>query len=125
MSVKIKKNTITHTRGDTLRAKVDLWLDAEQTEPYIPEAEDVIRFALKHPALKQKEDDPGYEEYVDQTPIFTVVIPSDTQILHIKPNQTKNLGFGEYEYDIEITHADGTVDTFITAAPYNLTKEVH
>ena len=89
------------------------------------EAEDVIRFALKHPALKQKEGDPGYEEYVDQTPIFTVVIPSDTQILHIEPNQTKNLGFGAYEYDIEITHADGTVDTFITAAPYNLTKEVH
>ena len=125
MSVKIKKNKITHTRGDTLRAKVDLWLDAEQTEPYIPEMGDTIRFALKHPALKQKEDDPGYEEYVDQTPLFVKDIPYDTLILHIEPNDTKNLGFGEYEYDIEITHADGTVDTFITAAPYEITKEVH
>lgn len=123
MSVKIKKNAITHTRGDTLRAKVDLWIDDET--PYIPESGDSIRFALKHPLLKEKEGDPGYKEYVDQDPIFTVPIPSDTLILHIEPEKTKNLGFGKYEYDIEITYSDGTVDTFITAAPYEITKEVH
>lgn len=124
MTTKIKKGrAVKHTRGDTLRTKVRLFLDEEQTEEYFPVDGDTLRFALKHPKLKK--DEQGYDEYDDPEPLILKTIPIDTCILHLEPSDTKDLGFGEYEYDIEITYADGTVDTFITAAPFELTKEVH
>ena len=123
MSTEITDNTIVHTRGDTLRSKVDIFYDKEKTQPYVPEDGDIIRFALKRPRMVR--DDKGYKEYEDTDPLILKDIPIDTLILHLEPADTKNLGFGKYEYDVEITHSDGTVDTFIKAAPMTLTKEVH
>lgn len=40
-------------------------------------------------------------------------IPNDTLILYLEPKDTKKLAFGNYVYDIEITFANGDVDTFI------------
>lgn len=117
MSFSVKKNTITLTRGDTFVGKVDILRDGE---PYEPTAEDSIRFALKHNKM-----DAGGTKYVDNTPLLVKAIPYDTLILRIEPNDTKQLAFGSYVYDIEITFEDGTVDTFITTAPFNLTPEVH
>ena len=58
-------------------------------------------------------------------PVIVKTIPNDTQVLSLAPADTKDLGFGLYDYDVEITLADGTVDTFISAAPFKLTKEVY
>lgn len=123
MSSEIVDNAVTHTRGDTLRSKVDIFYDKEKTQPYIPEVGDVVRFALKKPRLISVEK--GYKEYEDQEPLILKTIPIDTLILHLEPSDTKNLSFGKYEYDIEITHQDGSVDTFIEASPFILTREVH
>lgn len=54
-----------------------------------------------------------------------VDIPIDTMKLAIKPEDTKNLAFGKYVYDIELTKANGEVDTFITKAVFKITEEVH
>lgn len=117
MSSSIKKNKITLTRGDTLRVKVNMFKDEE---PYIPEVGDRVRFALKHPDML-----PDGSEYKDVDPLILKDIPIDDMILELEPSDTKSLSFGSYNYDIEITFADGTVDTFITAADFILTKEVH
>lgn len=117
MSSSIIGNVITLTRGDSFSAKVTIIKDDEE---YTPVEGDSVRFALK----RQKMNACG-TEYADQNPLINKTIPNDTLILSLSPGDTKSLGFGTYEYDIEITFADGSVDTFITAAPFRLTKEVH
>ena len=117
MSSSVKKNTITLTRGDTLRVKIDLLKD---DEPYYPVEGDTIRFALKN--VNKTADG---TEYVDQEPLILKTVPIDTMILQLDPEDTKPLGFKTYIYDLEITFADGTVDTFVTEATFNLTGEVH
>lgn len=117
MSTAVKKNnTIVHTRGDTLRLKVEIEKDGEA---YTPQSGDEIRFALKHQTMNSDDS-----EYTDPEPLIEKVIPSDTQVLELDPADTKPLGFGDYAYDIQITFEDGTVDTFITASLFQLTEEV-
>lgn len=111
MSVKISGTTIKMTRGDTLRA--ELTLKDEEGNVYTPIQGDVIRFAMKR-------------EYDDAEPIINRVIPNDTMELVIYPEDTKNLPQpSNYVYDIELTFANGDVDTFIDKAKLMLTEEVH
>lgn len=111
MSVKISGTTIKMTRGDTLRA--ELTLKDEDGNIYNPINGDVIRFAMK-------------KNYDDATPIINCIIPNDTMELVINPEDTKNLPQpSNYVYDIEITFANGDVDTFIDKAKLILTEEVH
>ena len=117
MSYSISGNNITLTRGDTLRVQVDITLDGE---PYTPTSEDVIRFALKHTEMNADKS-----EYIDTQPLILKEIPIETMILEILPEDTKELGFGTYVYDVQITFGeDGTVNTFITKAKFKLTEEV-
>lgn len=95
--VEIKGTAITMVRGDT--AKISVTIDDYTIQP-----EDRIRFAVK-------------KKYTDTDVLIEKVIDNTTGILQIDPEDTKPLGMGEskgkYVYDIEITQADGTVDTFI------------
>lgn len=108
---KITGNTITLTRGDTLKATVGM-RDKDTGDPYVPVAGDVIRFALK-------------KNYEDASPLIVKIVPNETQLLHLEPSDTKSLPFGNYVYDIEITFANGDVDTFIDKAKFVLEKEVY
>jgi hypothetical protein len=99
MSVEINGHNIKMTHGDTFRAKLDI--KDNNGNDYIPSEGDVIRFAVK-----RKYDD-------DELCIFKK-IPIDTLEIHLLPKDTKSLEQPcEYVYDIQITMADGTVDTFI------------
>lgn len=111
----INGTNITMTRGDTLLAQLSLEYDGT---PYTPTGGDTIRIAVKHPELNKDRT-----EFVDTEPLFTRNIPTDTLLMRIEPEDTKPLGFGKYAYDIEITFADGRVDTFISGV-LTLTKEV-
>lgn len=113
--VSVEGNKITMTRGDTLRVKVGITID---DEPYTPELLDVVRFALKHSDLN-----PQKTEYKDAEPLITKTIPNETMILELEPSDTKSLGFGKYDYDVQITFEDGSVSTFISDT-LKLTKEV-
>lgn len=85
----------------------------------MPEVGDEVRFALKHRTMTKDGD-----EYTDVEPLIYKVIPSDTMILQLNPEDTKSLSFGKYVYDIQITFSDGVVYTFITNAKFNLGPEV-
>lgn len=115
--VEIDGTTITMTRGDTLCVNVEMTLD---DEPYVPSGNDSIRFALKTPKMTG-----GRAEYKDQEPLILKPIPIDTCQLVLTPTDTKQLSFGQYVYDIEITMEDGTVDTFISEATFILSPEVY
>lgn len=94
-------NNITLTRGDTLTLTVELTKDGE---PYTPEQGDVIRFALAK----------GYETEFGYELLITEVIPNDTLTFTLSSTQTQ-LEYRAYNYDIQVTHSDGCVDTFISA----------
>ena len=94
-------NNITLTRGDTLTLTVELTKDGET---YTPEEGDVIRFALSKGYLGE----PGYEFK------FEKIIPHDTLTFTLTAAETL-LDYRSYNYDIQVTHSDGCVDTFISA----------
>lgn len=109
--VSISGTTIKMTRGDTLR--IILTLQDEEGNRYNPVYGDVIRFAMK-------------QNYNDSSPLILKVIPNSTLELVLNPEDTKNLAQpSSYVYDIEITYANGDVDTFIDKAKLILTEEVH
>ena len=105
-------NNITLTKGDTLTLTVELThlVDpvppaTEPTiEPYTPEEGDVIRFAVSVGYV----GDSFYELK------YSATIPNDTLTFTMPATETKKLQYQTYNYDIEITHADGCVDTFIS-----------
>jgi len=109
MSYSISGTTITLTRGDTFIALISI--TKEDGTPYVPAEGDKIRFAMK-------------SKYEDMVPLLIRDIPIDTMKLILNPEDTKNLEFGKYVYDIQLTKADGTVDTFITKAMIKITEEV-
>lgn len=116
MSYSVSGTDITLTRGDTLKVKISLTKDEE---PYIPVEGDRIRFALKHnKMLKDKSD------YEDPTPLVEKDVSIDTMTLVLDPGDTKHLAFDTYVYDLQMTFADGSVDTFVTQGKFKLTPEV-
>lgn len=113
--VNINGTKIKLTRGDTLRVLVSLSMDGEH---YTPQEGDAVRFAMRPAGLNS-----AGTEYANPISV-TKTIPIDTMILELEPEDTKSLGFGDYAYDIQITFADGTVDTPIATASLKLTPEV-
>lgn len=94
-------NNITLTRWDTLTLALSLTKDGEV---YVPEETDSIRFALSKGYL----GDVAYDLKAEKS------VPLDTLTFTLSSNDTK-LDYGEYNYDVEVTHDDGCVDTFISA----------
>lgn len=107
MSYSVDGTKITMTRGDTVRIQVAIDIDGEE---YAPEVGDVVRFAAK-------------KAWTDEEPCILITIPNDTLILTIEPNDTKQLEFGAYNYDLQITFANGDVATFVTKAKLKIEEE--
>ena len=99
-SVDPNTNDIILTRGDTLSFHVAIMVDGEE---YTPESGDVIRFAMKE---NENDTEPYLRQELDHATMNVVLDPEDT----------KELDYGTYRYDIEISFAnDGPVYTFISA----------
>lgn len=113
--VTINGTTINLTRGDTLRVQITLTQDGET---YTPEVGDAVRFAMRPAGLNSKGTAYKYDI------CLTKAIPISTMVLELEPDDTEELDFGEYVYDIQITFADGTVDTPIPTSKLILTPEV-
>ena len=111
----VTDTTINMTRGDTVVLQVEIQRNGE---PYELQEGDEVRFALKHSTMNSKKT-----EFRDQNPLVKKTIGNDL-ILTLDPSDTKKLGFGNYIYDIQITLANGTVDTFIDNATLILLPEV-
>ena len=96
-------NVIKITRGDTLTLTVNMTKD---NEPYVPITGEEVRFALSKGYVGQK----GYQL------ILTKNIPLDTLTFTLDAEETQNLAEQKYNYDVQITHTDGTIDTFISSS---------
>lgn len=107
----INGTTITLTRGDSASIKLSL-TNKDDGSPYDPIEGDSIRFAVS-------------KQFGTESPLILLAIPTDTLTLEISPEDTKSLPFGSYKYDIEITYADGRVETFIAKADFVVDKEVY
>lgn len=108
--VKVTGTTIEMTRGDS--AFFDVGLETADGEPYVPEDGDTIKFTVKS----------GYK---DNTPVIEKYVNMETMRLELKPEDTKQLLMPfTYVYDMELTKADGTVDTFIDKAKLIISEEV-
>ena len=107
MSYSVDGTKITMTRGDTVRIQVAIDIDGKE---YTPQEGDVVRFAAK-------------KAWTDDEPCVYVDIPNDTLVLTINPEDTKQLEFGAYNYDLQITFANGDVATFVTKAKLKIEEE--
>ena len=106
---RISGTSITLTKGDTLKATITM-LHPDGTV-YTPAEDDEIKFAMKR-------------EYSDSAPVVEKIIPHNTMLLKLEPADTSGLQVRKYVYDIQITYANGDVDTFIDRASLTLTEEV-
>ena len=109
-------NKIKLTRGDTFITT--LGLKKKNGEPIELTEGDTVIFAVKS-KLNSKQT-----EYVEEEPLIMKTIPVDTMVLRLDPEDTKHLPFGSYYYDVEITFADGRVDTVINNEQFILGPEV-
>ena len=105
----VNGKTITLTKGDTFIAMVTI-TDGDGNI-YTPQEGDSIRFAAK-------------QNYEDYSPVIVKDIPTDTMTLTIESGDTKPLAVGTYVFDVQLTYADGRVDTFIDKGKLKLTEEV-
>lgn len=101
-------NSISLTRGDTLKAVISLTKD---NAIYTPDSTDIITFSVKF-------------NINDTSCALTKTIPSDTLLLELNPSDTALLDFKEYHYDISIKKQNGEKYTFITDSPFILTAEI-
>lgn len=113
--LKVNGTTIQLTRGDTALIQLALYTDPEHTTAYVPTEGDSIRFAMK----KRMTD--------SEAILLTKNIPTDTLILEIEPSDTYSMTYSSvtpYKYDVQLTYANGRVDTFITEADIFILPEV-
>lgn len=103
------------TRGDTLVATLSL---VREGEPYVPAEGDTILFAVKSKL------NPYKTAYVEGQPLVSKAISTETMTLSLAPADTSSLPFGTYHYDIQVTFADGSVDTVINNAILEIVPEV-
>ena len=97
----IKKTDITITKGDTMPLHIDIM---DGGEPYEPMEGDTCRFALSTGYVGEK----GYALILSKN------VPLDTGDVVITAEETGALKYTTYNYDVELVHANGFVDTFIS-----------
>ena len=105
--IQIDGTYIRITKGDTLRILLELERNGHKFEP---QDGDVIRFAMK----RHKNDSEC---------VIIKEIGKDL-LLELSAEETEQLELAKYIYDIQITYADGSVDTFIAESTFQVTYEV-
>ncbi len=102
-------NSIRLTRGDTARILVPITNDLTGTTYELTDSDKLTL------TIKKKE--------TDSQPLVQKVLTGSNSF-HILPSDTKNLSFGKYVYDVELTTEAGDVYTVIEPTTFELLKEV-
>lgn len=100
---------ISLTRGDTAWLTVPLTLE-DSGEPYEMQEADTLTLSVK----KTVKD----TEFAFQK----VAVGSNT--FHIRPNDTADLEFGKYKYDVQLDTESGDVFTVIDTSTFEVLTEV-
>ena len=113
MGYKVCENDsrIIMTRGDTVKITVRIkYKDSDDF--YEPVEGETVRFSVK--------------KYLsDKRPAIEKDIPLDSMLLTLDPEDTKDLGFGHYHYDIQLIRRNGDVTTFVEDKTLEITGEVN
>jgi hypothetical protein len=106
----VTNNIITLTRGDY--AELDVFLYNQDKTPHILIEGETLTLSVKR-------------KITDITPIFQKVLKQGDELVFVfLPEDTKNLDFGAYKYDVEFNTADGKPDTIITPHDFIIGEEV-
>lgn len=104
-----KNNTIKLTRGDTARVAVPITNTTTKVK-YTLAPEDTLTLTVRKHCLNT--------DFCLQKKL------TGDNVFHIKPEDTADLAFGSYKYDVELTTAAGDVYTVIGPANFELLQEV-
>lgn len=108
--LKIDENGVIHlTRGDTARISVQITNDQNGNE-YEVSSDDALTLTVR---VNARSSD-----------ILLQKVVTGTSDFYIAPEDTQNLSFREYVYDIQLTTAAGDVYTIITPRTFEITEEV-
>ena len=115
--LKVSKNTIFLTRGDS--AYIDVSIYNLDRSPYILNDGDTVECQIRtEPNVGRLLVDASIENgriYVND---------DGTIVWHIFPEDTRGLEIGKYSYDVQLVTANGDIFTFIEDADFNITNEV-
>ena len=112
----VNDNEIRLTRGDSFESEIEIYVEGN---PWTPASGDTVKFYLKSAAMTV-----GKTAYKDAEPLIEKTIPNATLTLSLLPTDTEEMDFGRYVYDIEITLANGTVDTILNNKNFIILPEV-
>lgn len=101
-------NDISLTRGDTLHLQITL--TDQEGEVYTLQDGDALVFTVKKNTSS------------DVVLIQKNILNSDITISH---EDTKNMSYGTYVYDVQLTQANGDVTTVIKPSKFIITEEVN
>lgn len=104
----VNKGDISLTRGDTARLAVSITNNDGQ--PYAVKESDTLTLTVK-------------ADYKDEEVLIEKVVKGNNMI-HIEPKDTKELEFGTYLYDVQLTTVDGDNFTVIADKRFKITNEV-
>ena len=107
--LKVSRNKIKLTRGDTAYLKIEL--TDENGNTFEPAEGDKVYFRLKKSALSS-------------TLLLEKEVYTDTGTLELKPEDTASLDFGSYRYEIELVTEAGEHFTVIENAPIEINAEL-
>lgn len=105
----IDDKTIKLTRGDTARLTVPI-INLANNGEYTMESGDILYFTIKKTA---KDSDFLFQKSV-----------TGSNSIHIRPEDTANLSFGKYKYDVQLTTATGDVYTVIEPSTFEVMEEI-
>lgn len=95
------------TRGNTAKLNINLRNNVIK-QPYEVQSDDLVTFTVKR-------------KYEDAEVLIEKKVTGSTKI-HIKPEDTKGLAFGRYEYDVQVTTANGDNYTPIAEKAFYITR---
>lgn len=101
--------TIRLTRGDTARLEITI-VNSIDGDEYQLSAEDSLTLTIK-------------KSVKDAEPLVKKELQGEN-VFHIKPEDTAELSFRKYFYDVQLTRANGDVYTVIVPTTFEIMKEV-
>ena len=101
--------SISLTRGDTARLTVPITNDLTGEEYTLLE-NDVLTMSVKRSST---DDDLCFQKVLTGSNMFT-----------IKPEDTRDLIYGKYEYDVQLTTAEGDIYTVVEPNIFEILPEV-
>lgn len=108
--LKIDNTDIYLTRGDS--AMLELIITDEEGHKWEPTSTDKVIFCLKRSAENPE-------------PLLTIQAAESQTDIFIYPNDTKDLSFGVYIYDIHVQTTSGNIFTVIADSKFEIGKEAH